>query len=617
MKRAALFLRDAVSKQESYVGAVLPETLLGTSDSAHVQVRDLRCDGIHALITRNEETGDYSLVDLGSQYGTYVNGKRVREIRMKSGDFFVVGSQQLVLREATDEVSFKPESTRFEKSPFAANFPRKSSRSGGKPEGKTLATAQSLAKASLVQVSLYWGDQLLEIRTFEAGSDVTLGASQEATFGAVMQDPRAQSKPFTIARYTRGELRLELPLEASGIVWMGAESYSVDGLRHRDKATREFGDLSLGLKPGDKADIIIGQLTLSFRFVAPPERVKWSPWPKLNAAFFQLGAICLAIYSLILFGLYQTETQVVPPITLQEIPPSLKKSLFNAKLAKKLKAARASAIGELAQDKQGGRASGDEGKVSATLKAEKAAPRKVADHAERTPPRKAAPPRIQPKARVVHSTRSAPAAPAVKPPKALDLDRAFGSSAGESNLSHALTPSGKRQSGNSVAALTDPGAFARGTKGQGAGGGGKSVGIGSLSGSGTGGGAGAGDYGLTPSRGREIKAPVEEEVVIVGGLDQEVIASIIRRYLSQISHCYEQQLVSNPRLKGKVVVAFTISGTGSVSAAQVAETTLANAPTEKCMIQKILGWKFPKPRGGGTVGVKYPFLLMSNSGKGG
>ena len=28
---------------------------------------------------------------------------------------------------------------------------------------------------------------------------------------------------------------------------------------------------------------------------------------------------------------------------------------------------------------------------------------------------------------------------------------------------------------------------------------------------------------------------------------------------------------------------------------------------------KIMGWKFPKPRGGGTVGVKYPFLLMSTS----
>src|SRR5690606_9522622 len=106
----------------------------------------------------------------------------------------------------------------------------------------------------------------------------------------------------------------------------------------------------------------------------------------------------------------------------------------------------------------------------------------------------------------------------------------------------------------------------------------------------------------------------EEEVIILGGLDPDVIAAIIKRYLSQIRNCYEQQLVTHPNLKGKVAVSFVIGGDGTVRKADIAETTLNNAATESCILSKIRTWKFPKPLGGGSVGVKYPFLLMSNSG---
>lgn len=104
---------------------------------------------------------------------------------------------------------------------------------------------------------------------------------------------------------------------------------------------------------------------------------------------------------------------------------------------------------------------------------------------------------------------------------------------------------------------------------------------------------------------------IEEEILLDGGLDREVIASYIRSKLGQIRYCYERQLASKSDLHGKINVKFTIGSAGKVVAQRVATTTLKNAIVEGCILRRIATWKFPNPKGGSEVDVSYPFLFKS------
>ena len=106
---------------------------------------------------------------------------------------------------------------------------------------------------------------------------------------------------------------------------------------------------------------------------------------------------------------------------------------------------------------------------------------------------------------------------------------------------------------------------------------------------------------------------LEEETEIQGGLDKDVIARVIEKHLGQIRYCYERQLSANPDLYGKVLVKFTISGTGSVSTQNIGLTTLKSAMVEGCILRRVSGWKFPTPKGGTQVRVTYPFLFKSTN----
>ena len=73
--------------------------------------------------------------------------------------------------------------------------------------------------------------------------------------------------------------------------------------------------------------------------------------------------------------------------------------------------------------------------------------------------------------------------------------------------------------------------------------------------------------------------------------------------------CYEQQLVRQPNLGGRVTVQFTIAASGQVIASVVQTSTIGNPAVEMCIVQAVKRWEFPKPIGGGIVLVSYPFAL--------
>jgi outer membrane biosynthesis protein TonB/pSer/pThr/pTyr-binding forkhead associated (FHA) protein len=106
---------------------------------------------------------------------------------------------------------------------------------------------------------------------------------------------------------------------------------------------------------------------------------------------------------------------------------------------------------------------------------------------------------------------------------------------------------------------------------------------------------------------------LEEETEIEGGLDKDVIARVIQSQLGEIRYCYERQLSAEPDLYGKVILRFSIDGNGVVNSQKIGLTTLKSAMVEGCILRRVTSWKFPKPRGGTTVLVSYPFLFKSTN----
>ena len=98
-------------------------------------------------------------------------------------------------------------------------------------------------------------------------------------------------------------------------------------------------------------------------------------------------------------------------------------------------------------------------------------------------------------------------------------------------------------------------------------------------------------------------------MTVQGGLTMEQIEAIIMRNMGQITYCYEQGLQTKPSLSGRVRVRFMIGQQGRVTTAGVAGSSVNSAKVENCIVNKLQAWNFPRPVGGVSVKVVYPFTL--------
>ncbi len=86
------------------------------------------------------------------------------------------------------------------------------------------------------------------------------------------------------------------------------------------------------------------------------------------------------------------------------------------------------------------------------------------------------------------------------------------------------------------------------------------------------------------------------------------LMAVIQRYAAGIQFCYESELNRQPGLRGKLVVALTVSAAGDVSEATVTQNTLASSKIAACALAQIRQWKFP-PVAGGSTSFQTPFVF--------
>lgn len=139
---------------------------------------------------------------------------------------------------------------------------------------------------------------------------------------------------------------------------------------------------------------------------------------------------------------------------------------------------------------------------------------------------------------------------------------------------------------------------------------GKGGGGGTGSGYGRGSGAGFGGRGAAIPQVRQAKATVD------GPLDRDIVRRIVRAHINEVRSCYNAGLTNNPELGGRVEIQFVIDGDGKVETSVVSETTLPDSSVSACIAKAVKRWQFPKPQGGGSVTVGYPFILENGGGGG-
>lgn len=561
---------------------------LGRHSSAHVHLDDRSASFVHAVLTVDGD--ELALTDVSGR-GTFVNGKSVGKKVLVSGDEVrIAGLRILVDRPAPAVEAAVPTAVEPPPAPVAvavplvaapAPMPELQPVEPPSPEPRPRAAFGTFVpqeptpprpllahERPALQLSCFWGDQLLQVTQHAEPRKVLMGPT-----------PRCEVKA--------GSRELPLIEPAEGGFALNVE----EGLRahlRRGGRVRELEPGLHALDPTDLAWVETGHLRVEACFAAAAQRASM---PLAETIDFRLVNLVLAVSFVAAAFAISAQFRDQDDIVADDLAQVPQRFVIYATQPTKPPKFRTDAIPSLdtADAAPAPKHSGDEGQAGDPT--------------------------------VTHKRPAIGAIGKVH----LDTQKLVSRSGllaglGGPALNNML--GGGFQSGEVVAALgnlTGPsygsagGMSGLGLRGSGPGGGGSSLrtfGIGGietrgkLTGYGTRTGLPAGPKD-SPPPGFDSTPPETD-----GSVDPELIRQVIRAHASQIRFCYEERLASRPDLAGKVRVRFLIDGQGHVAQASIADgSTLDDGPLGACLLSRFRSWLFPAPKGGGTALVTYPVWL--------
>ncbi|MEQ9500529.1 MAG: AgmX/PglI C-terminal domain-containing protein [Deltaproteobacteria bacterium] len=614
--------------------------LIGSGPSAVLRLDDPDVSSIHAVVKVTPE-GEVTIIDLGSEGGTTVNGNAVTEpTTLKVGDAIAVGGVKLTITQlgaaapaaaprvadlVDEDATVAADEAPKAEAPVAATPEVKASAEPVQKPGADLPTQrirERKANTNVVkenddfephllttplgekneptneqhalEVTFLWGDTVLDAAEVAQPRAITAGIRPSGfqLQGGRKYDLEVDALPadnFTIAVNQGTEAQIVVPADAKV------------GLRKKDGTTTT--DVSLSptdapfpakayqLKMGERLVYKSGTLTVMAQYV------------RGNAAFgagavmdwyfprvFAISALLHIFFVAAAFITPHTNSSMVDELFKNQnrFAQMILKAPEEEKKRKKL---------DLSGMKGGAKHKGDEGKFGKKDKPKKDALASKAGAPRVDPNKREKDRKIAMNSGLLGILKGAGEAGAVS--------NVFGPGGLGTGINNAM-------GGLRGTAMGDAGgAGGLGTRGTGAGGGGNSLGIGGLGTHGHG--RGTGGYGNIDlgGRGKGTTRIVPGRTIIKGSLSKEEIGRVIRRNLARFKYCYEKQLNANPNLSGKISIYFTIAPTGSVAAAKVRETSMNDKTVEACTVKVMRSLKFPKPRGGGIVVVTYPFVFAA------
>ncbi len=445
---------------------------------------------------------------------------------------------------------------------------------------KETAPHQPLGYRAVLQVAVIWRGQILGYRLLRRRTKVTVGSSKWATFAT----PRlgGQSK-FLLLVPRRDGYVLRLAPELKGDLVLGGTATSVTDVQSSE----------VDLARGDRAKLNFADgsdLRIEIRWVEPPDHV---PRPRVDdpeMIQYMLGtSIVLGIFATILVFMWEKEPPR-PPLALSpervvkiEAPQAIEFQKQKKKEAEKAESDSKEKEGQMKRAKEkAGKLGRDDSKVKDT---------------------------IIPKG---HEDILREKVQKIGILSIMGKDKAPGSGlsklfAQNNDVEQAIAgmQGARMQVGRGSGGLS--------TSGSGPGGGG--TGYGHIYGAGNLDTGGRGTHGK--GRGPKLAERGEHEVSVGmgggagdtdGSLSKEQINKVVRAHLAGIKYCYEKELQHKSSLAGGIDVFWVIQPDGSVSKANVKNTTMGDAAVEGCIIRQVKQWQFPKAPAQTTVG-RYPFIF--------
>ena len=77
-------------------------------------------------------------------------------------------------------------------------------------------------------------------------------------------------------------------------------------------------------------------------------------------------------------------------------------------------------------------------------------------------------------------------------------------------------------------------------------------------------------------------------------LKNTTIRNVVRRKKALLRTCYQDALLQNPRLSGKITLRFFIDSYGRLLWSHILSSTLGDEALERCFVQQTKRWRFPK-----------------------
>ena len=105
-------------------------------------------------------------------------------------------------------------------------------------------------------------------------------------------------------------------------------------------------------------------------------------------------------------------------------------------------------------------------------------------------------------------------------------------------------------------------------------------------------------------------ASLEEKTTKSQYRSEKELSRVINKHNSAIEYCYKKEVKKNPTLKGDLEVEFTIDFNGRVTSVHVIKSTMYSLSIEKCISNRIRGWRFkPIAEGEDDVKVRQKYIF--------
>jgi hypothetical protein len=649
----ALYQGEVLVRRETTTTDIVK---VGRDPKSHLRVDDALACRMHAVI---EAVGAdcITLIDLGNEPGTMVNGERVSKRRIVPGDQLSVGGTTIILEkaeavavatQASVDAPRAPSANPFGAAnvfgapaePFAWNNPFASAQpapsvdevAADAPEGSyTFAMLKSgpdmlpeecEGPSSAIEVMILWDTTVLHVshltppRSFYVGEE----QSKNVTCDYFLPSERlgATRAPVVLVDRSGAANLVILPRAKGTIEIAGQPKITVADALARGLAqpcAELSGAAQMPFPQGSKATIEVDGLTFKVAAVNAGRAVAAAPIITESLPYHGISAFVhaslLAAMAFLMPTLGATGDDAITSDQSVRIRQYLDVAGETNKDAKPAEDLADAADRNEREGGQGQRSAGEEGAMGSPVS--KATGKRYAIEG----PRENEDPRIA-RERALRDARDFGMVGILNSGGGGDPDAPIAPWGGADSLGNDPMSARGGMWGNEIGDSFAAGGLGLTGVGEMGGGRGEGIGLGMIGtiGHGAGGGPGQG-FGRNSGRlapGHRVASPVVRigTTTASGHLPAEVIQRIVRQNFGRFRLCYENGLRSSPSLQGRVAVRFVIGRDGAVSSVGNGGSDLPDPGVVSCVVRAFYGLSFPSPESG-IVTVVYPIMFSPGS----